>query len=119
MNKDDQADNWTQRIAWTSIIAIVISGCAWCGWISIEITNKLDRSEIATGIPFPYNEDKVWVRENIVKINRDLDSLDQKIDVKLSETIAANTRAIVELREQMKYNQIMWERIIESIEKQK
>ena len=112
----DNLDTWTSRIAWISLVAIVIGGSAWAGWMTIEINDKIPHSDMAD--LSSYSRDSAWIKNEISSLKENNKRLVTRIEGEFSRTIKANTEAIIQLKEQMKYNNKIWERVITKIEKE-
>lgn len=110
----DTAETWTQRIAWTALVAIVVGGITWAGWITIEINKKIDAEYIENNGPYSRQEMKIHSEISDLKA-RDIVIL-SKLEGEFSNTVRANTEAIIQLKEQMKYNNMIWERVIKELE---
>ena len=114
MVKED-LETWTQRIAWTALVAIVIGGISWAAWATVEIHNKVEYVDLEDHSP--YSQDKIWIAAELSTLKVTCQHLQLKLDGEFSKTIKANTEAIIQLKEQMRYNQQMWDRMLQQLEK--
>lgn len=113
-NDGDKSETWTQRIAWAALVAIVLGGTTWASWISIELNNKLD-CDMLLDIS-AYSVDKQLIKNEIATLKRDTERMMTKVEGKFADTLDANTQAIIQLKEQMRYNNMILERIIKKID---
>ena len=110
----DTAETWTQRIAWTALIALIIGGITWAGWITIEINDRITYHDLENHAP--YMKDKVWITREIHNIRNENTLLLEKIDTDLAGVLRNNTEAIIQLREQMRYTNKVLEKLTEKKE---
>ena len=95
-------ENWAQKIAWASLVGIVAGGVSWAGWTTIEMNQKVDRSEVEK-FPYPYLQDRGHIMSTLERLN-------SKVDNQLEMVVNNNTQAIIRLQEQMLVGQQQNER---------
>ena len=106
----NNAETWTQRIAWMSLVALVAGGISWAGWATIELNSKIPRGDLE--LISPYYKDKAWINNELISLRTHDDFLLAKLDGEFSKTIRANTEAIILLKEQMKNNEKLLEKMV-------
>lgn len=106
----DTAETWTQRIAWASLVSIVVGGISWAAWISNELNGKLSIHELDS--VSPYTRDRLY-------IDSEIKSIRAKIDGEFTKIVQQNTEAIIRLQEQLAYNSIILKKIEDTIHSKK
>ena len=114
----DNLETWTGRIAWMALVGIVIGGISWAGWMTIEMNNKVSHIEVESDIR--YNNDRTWLISEIETLKVNDNILIERVNVlpaaDLRRTIQDNTNAIIQLREQMKFNNQVLETVIRKMD---
>ena len=109
-NNNGGSETWTQRIAWMALVALVAGGVSWCGWATIELNSKITQDDLE--LVAPYYKDKTWISNELISLRTHDDFLLAKLDGEFSKTIRANTEAIILLKEQMKNNEKLLEKMV-------
>ncbi len=103
------ANNWTERIAWTMLTAVAVGAVGWAAWMSVELNQKVDQSEIPN-LPYPYIAAKA-------DINNRLQTVERAVAGKWSEVIQNNTEAIIRLEERGKNTQRVLEKLDDKLDR--
>lgn len=82
----NDAETWTQRIAWALIVGMVVGAITWAGWLSIETVGKVDVEVL---------------RDNNRTLHERISKLEERVEGPFLSAISNNTEATIRVEEKV------------------